>query len=114
MVNMHAGGANFLVLSIKIVYHPGKDNRHTDALSHSPVLQSVASSEECTSAQTHVDVIHSDQISRIQQLLQADPVSTCSFVNFAAEQSRDPFILQLVQYLSDGKFPQNEQQPIAS
>ena len=102
--------------SIKIVYRPGKDNPHADALSRSPMSHSqsaaVSDSRDYNpAAQVQVAAVNtSNDVSQIEQLLQAKPVSTGSLVNFAAEQSRDPYIHQIIQCLSDGTLPPNEQQ----
>ena len=108
MESMHTDGENCLVLITKIVYHPGKDN----PMSCSPVSLSVAASpyRECiTAAQVHVIAVQSNGMSHIEQLLQVEPMSACTDANISAEQSRDPYILQLIQCLNDGTLPLIEQ-----
>ena len=44
----------------------------------------------------------------IEQLLLTEATSVCADTNFATEQSRDPYILQLIQCLNNGTLPRNE------
>ena len=94
--------------SIKIVYRPGKDNASADALSRCPI------------SAPHNDIVVDDPV-QIAQLESSSPVITDQLnaepfklgmsqtVDFASEQSKDPVVNDMIQFLTTGTLPDDVQ-----
>ena len=94
--------------SIKIVYRPGKDNVSADALSRCPI------------SAPHNNIVVDDPV-QIAQLESSSPVITdllnaepfklgiSQTVDFASEQSKNPVVNDMIQFLTTGTLPDDVQ-----
>ena len=92
------------VRNIQITYRAGRENANADALSHCPVGGETSDTSvpdvQVAQIQTHTD---------IAELLETPPSVSDTAAHYSQEQEKDPEILELRQFLSQGQLPDDSQ-----
>ena len=94
--------------SIKIVYRAGQDNKHTDALSQSPLPQESSDANTNSLSDANVAAVKSFDKESIEHLFQAQPANVSSSFDLAGQQLKDPDLCQLIQYMNKETLPADE------
>ena len=89
------------VRDVTIIYRAGRDNASADALSRSPYGSPPA--EEIAEGEVQVASIATEDIAT---LLQAAPLASTQ-VDYSSEQAKDPDLRMLIEFLREGKLPEN-------
>ena len=92
------------VRNIQITYRAGRENANADALSRCPVGGETSDTSvpdvQVAQIQTHTD---------IAELLETPPSVSDTAAHYSQEQEKDPEILELRQFLSQGQLPDDSQ-----
>ena len=89
------------VRDVTIIYRAGRDNASADALSRSPYGSPPA--EGIAEGEVQVASIATEDIAT---LLQAAPLASTQ-VDYYSEQAKDPDLRMLIEFLREGKLPEN-------
>ena len=95
------------IRKLEIVYRPGKENRHADALSRQPHQ---TATEDDAEVEPTVAAISSEEGEEktITSLLQlSPPISVGVPKDFGAEQQKDSQIAEIIQYLQNQVLPES-------
>ena len=92
---------------VKIVYRSGRENANADALSHQPHLP--ATGEGIAQDEVQIAVVSTGAPETgIHELLDVDIDVGEGTDGFAEEQRKDPDIAAMMEYLANGKLPQED------
>ena len=94
--------------SINIIYRSGKENKNADALSRAPVLLPEPPVSPTTEPFADIFAVQSESTetpNTIQELLEVEDIPSFCRGHPAREQSKDPSLVPLIDYLTEGTLP---------